>query len=71
MINRKIKKITLIKSATLCCEKCKYGYDNNRCRIRECNDCKMHGKYECICVTIKNGQPCPYFERYEKEGAEE
>ncbi len=71
MINRKIKKTTPIKSATLCQDKCKYGFDNNNCRSRKCNDCKMNGEYKCICVTVKGGQPCPYFERYEKEGAEE
>ena len=71
---KKVKRITPIKSETLCAEKCKYGYDNNACRERECKNCKMNdeqsrtrGGKRCKCLGIHRGEPCPYFERYQEE----
>lgn len=65
---KKVKKITPIKSATLCLDKCKYEWGKNSCASISCKDCKVHTDEHCGCAIIKNGQPCPYFERFE-EGA--
>ena len=63
----KVKKITPIKKPTLCIDKCKFGLRNNGCLTRPCDGCKVHIEGDCKCTTIKNGQPCPYFERYVEE----
>lgn len=61
---KKVKKITPIKSETLC-EKCKFSYKRH-CRGRRCKDCEIHDE-KCKCTRINNGKPCPYFERYKEE----
>lgn len=64
---KKVKKITPIKSPTLCIDKCKYTWRENRCKEKSCRDCNVYnGKY-CSCIDIENGKPCPYFERAETE----
>ena len=63
-----VKKITPIISRTLCTKKCKYSWDNHCHNFNvNCRTCKMNGENDCICTTLKNGQPCPYFERYKEE----
>lgn len=60
---KKVKKITPIKSPTLCIDKCKYGYARNRCKEKSCRDCNVYNGKNCSCTDIKKDEPCPYFER--------
>lgn len=61
---KKVKKITPIKSTTLC-EKCKFSY-RRHCMGRKCKGCEMHDK-KCKCTRIDDGEPCPNFERATEE----
>ena len=55
-----------IKSEKLCSE-CKYCWGNRGCDIDRWFSDEMNRR----CLTIKNGDPCPYFKKFEpKEGAE-
>ena len=54
------------------CNECEYGFFNNCCNICKCSECEMKANPKCLCLTIKAGDPCPYFKKYEeKEGADE
>ena len=66
---RKIKKITPIKSATLCTEKCKFKFARY-CINKNCGACERYTNRLCLCLKISTGQPCPYFERFVEEGAD-
>lgn len=59
-ILRPVKNIAL-------CEKCKYR--GKHCKAHsKCNNCEMLDKQNnCKCLSIKPGQPCPYFVRADKE----
>ena len=68
-LKRDIKvKVTPIKTAdSALCKRCKFAY-RNYCPDRNCKDCEMRDEYRrCKCTTVRIGQPCPYFERSEKE----
>lgn len=55
-----------IKSEKLCSE-CKYCWGNRGCDIDRWFSDEMNRR----CLTIKNGDPCPYFKKFEpKAGAE-
>lgn len=55
-----------IKSEKLC-SGCKYCWGNRGCDIDRWFSDEMNRR----CLTIKNGDPCPYFKRFEKkEGSE-
>lgn len=65
-------KVTPRKSDRLC-SKCVNGY-YNRCQEylfnldSPCEGCPVYfgDPEECLCFVIKKGEPCPFFERYEK-----
>lgn len=66
-MKKKIKKVTPIKSETLC-EKCVNGYTDGGCVGRKCEDCvaemeTSNGKSRCYCTSISNGQKCERYNR--------
>ena len=65
---KKVKRITVFKSFGLC-KKCKYLSSNSGCKGKACDDCELKGETRCKCLGIRNGEPCPYFER-ETEGGQ-
>jgi hypothetical protein len=59
-MKKKIKKVTPIKSLTLC-SKCV----NEKCKI-DCNKCDMNmvaDFAECYCLSIRYGEKCERFKR--------
>lgn len=63
-MKKKIKKVTPIKSETLC-KKCEYDYDAH-CSFHKCENCERHkdsgsGVFMCSCNLIKNGEKCEDF----------
>ena len=62
----KVKKITPIKNEKTLCRKCKYGYTRH-CLLKHCGECEMSSGRVCKCTKIKEGEPCPYFERATEE----
>lgn len=51
------------------CERCKYDF-YIWCRVRgvDCGSCPQNTPGHCLCSTVKENTPCPYFEEREKEG---
>lgn len=47
-----------IKTKDLC-DRCRYHF-NVWCNIG-CMNCEMNGEKQCLCLTIKENTPCPYF----------
>ena len=67
-LKREIKvKVTALKTEKLCLQ-CKYGWKNNKCNFKNCYSCEMFGP-RCKCLYVKEKQPCPYFERANKQEA--
>lgn len=66
-MKKKIKKVTPIKSETLC-QKCVNGSGVGGCTGRSCNDCGAFvendkNKPVCYCTNIRYGQKCERYKR--------
>lgn len=55
-----------IKTRELC-KMCEYWWDTHNCKQTNCGDCENKTKHKsCLCLTIKHGDPCPYFKKFEE-----
>lgn len=49
------------------CKDCRWGTANGCGRQDDCDNCPNYNDDEhCKCTTVSDGQPCPYFERWEE-----